>query len=171
MSVATEFAPTVPVPARARTVRLSAVPATVPAVGWLAEPVVDPGCAPLRVVAPAPAPVRRPADPALAPVAVLHPPLAEPRPLRLTQRGMVAVAVLVGLLALGLVWLARASAPQARTHRTAPHVVTVQAGDTLWAIATRVAPGADPQAEVDRLKHVNHLSGSELVPGQQLRVP
>jgi LysM repeat protein len=82
-----------------------------------------------------------------------------------------ALLLLVGLVALGLVWLARASAPHSPAAPVSPGVVTVQPGDTLWAIATRVAPNADPQAEVDRLMRVNHLRDAGLVPGQQVRVP
>jgi LysM repeat protein len=47
--------------------------------------------------------------------------------------------------------------------------VTVQPGDTLWKIATRVAPQRDPRAEVAALQQVNHLDSAGLVPGQVLR--
>jgi nucleoid-associated protein YgaU len=90
---------------------------------------------------------------------------------RLTRRGVVVVALAVALLAGVLVWLARLSAPQAATPRPAVHVVVVQPGDTLWGIATRVAPGGDPQAEVERLMRRNHLTDpGQLRPGMQLRV-
>ena len=149
MSVAYDLAPTVSVPARAR----------------LTAPVEVPG--PERFGRPAEKLDRR-----LAGVAVLHPPAPESLPLRLTRRGIVALALAVALLAGGLVWLARLSAPQAATPRTAAHVVLVQPGDTLWAIAASVAPGSDPQAEVDRLMRRNHLADpGQLRPGMQLQVP
>jgi nucleoid-associated protein YgaU len=135
MSVATEFAPSVPVPARA------------------------------RVAAPVELPAR------LATVTVLRPGRPETPPVRLTRRGVVVLAVLVGLVGLALVWVARLSAPSAAPAPAAPSVVTVQAGDTLWSIAGRVAPNRDPFDEVARLERANHLAGVELVPGQQLRVP
>jgi LysM repeat protein len=46
--------------------------------------------------------------------------------------------------------------------------VTVRSGDTLWSIASRVAPGADPRAEVATLQRLNHLRGTALTPGQVL---
>jgi Tfp pilus assembly protein FimV len=108
----------------------------------------------------------------LATVFTLHPPT--PRsvapPLRLTRRGVVVLSVVVALCAAGLVWLAWLSAPAAPSRAAGPSVVTVQSGDTLWSIATRVAPDRDPQAEIARLQRVNHLSGVDLVPGQVLRV-
>jgi hypothetical protein len=118
------------------------------------------------VVAPVAAPTR------LATVTVLGPVRPETPPLRLTRRGVVALALLVGLVGLTLVWLARLSAPASSGPATvAPQVVSVAPGDTLWSIASRVAPGVDPRDEVARLQRVNHLDGVDLVPGQQLRVP
>jgi Tfp pilus assembly protein FimV len=131
-----------------------------------------------ELVATVPIPLRaRPAelDPprALATVTVLHAPreLVVAPPLHLTRRG---VAVLTGaVLALGglFVWLAALSAPHAVAAPAAPHAVTVQVGDTLWSIATRVAPDRDPRAEVAALQQRNHLADVELTPGQVLRVP
>jgi LysM repeat protein len=90
---------------------------------------------------------------------------------RLTQRGVVVLALAVAALGAGLVWLARASAPSAGPTLIAPHAVTVQSGDTLWSIATQVAPQRDPRAEIAGLQRRNHLTGVDLVPGQVLRVP
>jgi nucleoid-associated protein YgaU len=105
----------------------------------------------------------------LATVVALHAPSEAP-PLRLTRRGVVVLGCLVAVLAALLVGWAAASAP---APAKASHVtsVTVRAGDTLWAIATRVAPDRDPRAEVDALRRANHLDGVDLVPGQVLRVP
>lgn len=47
-------------------------------------------------------------------------------------------------------------------------VVVVQPGDTLWTIARRLAPGADPRALVDRLAAAN--GGAQLVVGQRIIV-
>ena len=146
MSVAYDFAPTVSVPARTRAV----------------EPVAVPGRGP----APERAPDR------IADVAVLHPPVPERAPVRLTRRGVAVLSIAIASLAGGLVWVARASAPEAAAPRTAPHVVVVQPGDTLWGIAAAAAPGADPQAEVERLMRRNHLTDAgQLRPGMQLQVP
>ena len=47
----------------------------------------------------------------------------------------------------------------------------VQPGDTLWRIAARVAPGADPRPVVDDLAQANGLQAGSLVPGQVIRLP
>lgn len=130
MSVATEFAPAVYIPERARTLRPDAT------VHILYAP--SP-----RTVAP---------------------------PLRLTRRGALVLAALVATLAGALVVLAGLSAPGgAHAAGTAPATVTVRAGNTLWAIAGRVAPGTDPRAEVAVLQRLNHVSAAQLRPGQTLR--
>ena len=119
-----------------------------------------------------PAPVPVPHRARDADVIVLHPPSARSlaAPVRLTRRGVVALGVLVGLVCVAVVMLAWRSAPATPAARTVPASVTVRPGDTLWAIASRVAPGQDPRAEVDRLQRLNRLPGPALVPGQVLRV-
>jgi nucleoid-associated protein YgaU len=131
MSAATEFAPVVDIPPRAR----------------LCE--------------------QRPAT-----IIALRPPSAESvaAPLRLTRRGVLALALAVAALAAGLVltaWLSASSASAGRPPQ--PATVIVHDGDTLWSIATRIAPDRDPRAEVDELQRRNHLVGVELTAGQVLR--
>lgn len=128
MSVATEFAPVVFIPERARTVR--------------------PDATVLTLHAPSPA--------AVAP------------PLRLTRRGVLVLSALLAALAGALLAVAAVSASGGSATPAAPATVTVRPGDTLWAIASRVAPGADPRAEVATLQRVNHLRGVGLTPGQVL---
>lgn len=48
-------------------------------------------------------------------------------------------------------------------------VITVQAGDTLWAIAQRLAPGRDPRPVLDVLTRAN--GGSQVQAGQQVVIP
>jgi nucleoid-associated protein YgaU len=57
-----------------------------------------------------------------------------------------------------------------RTVPVAEHRVVVRAGDTLWSIAHRVAPGEDPRALVDAMAASNHVDPGALVPGQMLVV-
>src|SRR5437773_331928 len=87
-----------------------------------------------------------------ASVTVLRPPV-DPgsSAVRLTRRGIVVLAVAVLALGVALIWLAKLSAPQPAAAPPAPHSVTVQPGDTLWSIASRVAPDRDPRAEVAAL--------------------
>jgi Tfp pilus assembly protein FimV len=89
-------------------------------------------------------------------------------PLRLTRRGIVVLCALVAVLAGTLLALAALSSPAAPGGHAAPATVTVRSGDTLWSIASRVAPGADPRAEVAALQRLNHLGGTALTPGQVL---
>jgi len=93
-------------------------------------------------------------------------------PVRLTQRGVIVLASVVAALAVGLVWAAWLSAPGAAAGPAPrPGMVTVHDGDTLWSIATRVAPDRDPRAEVADLQRRNHLDGVALTAGQVLRTP
>ncbi|SFS67429.1 LysM peptidoglycan-binding domain-containing protein [Saccharopolyspora flava] len=50
-------------------------------------------------------------------------------------------------------------------------VVQVRTGDTLWGIATRMAPGQDPRAVVDRIVELNGLGGASAEAGRHLVVP
>jgi nucleoid-associated protein YgaU len=55
--------------------------------------------------------------------------------------------------------------------RTEPRTVVVQSGDSLWVIARRTEPSADPRATVDAIVAANGIRTSALVPGQRLVVP
>ena len=155
MSAATEFAPTRDLPAVSLPApRLSAVPSV-----------------PMPATPPAPGAPSR-----VASVTVLHRPqaAAHAAPVRLTRRGVVVLTTVV--LALGAALFAIAassSAAGAGARSSDPHIqaVTVAPGDTLWSIASRVAPDRDPRAEVSALQRRNHLSGVGLTPGQHLVVP
>jgi hypothetical protein len=106
---------------------------------------------------PAPAPASSPARSAI----------------RLTRRGRVVLAVLAALVLAGL-FVAGATAAQASSpaaaHRGDTRVF-VQPGDTLWSIAHRAQPGADPQAVVQDILSANHLSSASVTVGQRLWVP
>ena len=117
----------------------------------------------------------RPARPVL-PVRVARPlrPERAAAPLRMTRRGrLVVLALLLGLL-IGVVAFA-AMAPATATNDRGDGVVaervTVQPGDTLWAIAERVRPDADPRATIARIKDMNGLTSGAAQAGQVLLVP
>jgi hypothetical protein len=115
-------------------------------------------------------PARDPRD-AITPPAILRPPVDRglAAPLRLTRRGVAVLSAAVVLAGLAVIWLAARSAAGADAPaRPAPAVVVVHPGDTLWSIATRVAPHSDPQAEVALLQRVNRLRGVQLYPGERL---
>ncbi|HET7530523.1 MAG TPA: LysM peptidoglycan-binding domain-containing protein [Mycobacteriales bacterium] len=92
---------------------------------------------------------------------------------RLTRRGR--LAVVLGVLALMVVGFSATghvpsqAAPSAvREHA---RTVTVEPGESLWAVAVRIAPHADPRLVVARIVEINHLPGATVSAGQQLVVP
>ncbi|HUK73224.1 MAG TPA: LysM peptidoglycan-binding domain-containing protein [Streptosporangiaceae bacterium] len=98
-------------------------------------------------------------------------------PLRLTRRGrMVVVGFLV--FAGGLIWLAAAGGAAATGSGVSPSVyekhmsqVVVRPGDTLWSIAVRAEPHADPRIVIERISDINALPSPEIAVGQRLWVP
>jgi nucleoid-associated protein YgaU len=103
--------------------------------------------------------------------------------LRLTRRGravltcLAIMAVTVAATAM-LFWLSVAGGAQAASHgRPAGAVhrglsrVTVQPGQTLWAIARRAEPSADPRIVVQQIIEVNALGSPLIQPGELLWVP
>ena len=77
-------------------------------------------------------------------------------------------AVVVGLSA-GPV--AHALGGSAEPVPVASRSYVVRSGDTLWAIAGRLAPGRDPRPVVDAIARANGVEAGDLVPGQTLVVP
>jgi LysM domain len=97
-------------------------------------------------------------------------------PVRLTRRGKAIVVIAVVGLMLGAFWLgaergAHAAGTPGPALRQEVHTVTVGRDDTLWEIAARTRPRADPQVTVRRIAELNGLSGSIVQPGQRLRLP
>ena len=92
---------------------------------------------------------------------------------RLTPRGRFVLLAVAVLLLLAAFSLGRAASQAATTveHGPALTQTTVHQGDTLWSVAHRLAPGNDPRDVIARIQQVNHLSGSDLVAGQQLLLP
>ena len=100
-------------------------------------------------------------------------------PARLTRRGiavLAAVSVAVAVAVVVIAWLsatasgAGSAGSASSVGADAPAIVTVHNGDSLWSIATEVAPNRDPRVVVDDLRKRNHLAGDSVTPGQQLRV-
>lgn len=83
------------------------------------------------------------------------------RALGVVLGGLLAIAL--GVL-LGLLLRAPGEGPTA--------VVTVEAGESLWSVATSVSgPGEDPRDVVERIVSLNGLEDDVLQPGQSLFVP
>jgi hypothetical protein len=98
-----------------------------------------------------------------------------PAPVRLTRRGrlLVAVLALVLVVCAAVLLTGGASALAGTGQGTAPVAerVTVRPGETLWQIAERVAPGADPRETVQRILDLNGLQTAEVQAGTALRLP
>ncbi|MET2012284.1 LysM peptidoglycan-binding domain-containing protein [Microbacterium chocolatum] len=97
--------------------------------------------------------------------------------LRLTARGRralafaaalpVSIAVAAALLSGGSALAGRDDGAPAGTFTA----VVVAPGDSLWSIAERVAPSADPRDVVDAILRLNALDGAGLQAGQSLSIP
>lgn len=91
---------------------------------------------------------------------------------RPTQRDKVLRVAGVAAVTLAVVgvlgWLGQAASagPPEETS-----VVRVGAGETVWDVAVRVAPGSDPRAVVQRIWELNGMTSSAVQPGQRLQVP
>ncbi len=105
--------------------------------------------------------------------APVRPPHARGSALRLTRRGRGVVLAAFLVAALALVVFAFSDAATGSGERGAPvpvRIVQVEAGDTLWSIATRAAPGEDPRDLIDEIEELNGLDGSLRV-GSEIAVP
>lgn len=99
--------------------------------------------------------------------------------LRLTRRGrVVVVMLLVCAVAAAVCALALWRGPAAfggNTAATSGEVsityVVAQPGDSLWSIAQRTHPGADPRDVILRIEAANGLTDEAITPGQRLAVP
>ena len=91
---------------------------------------------------------------------------------RLTRRGrlLVVLAVLV-LLVVGFSASSGSTQAASKGPIRAPRTVTVQAGESLWALSQRIAPHLDPRLVVAQIEQLNHLAGPQVMAGQQLIVP
>lgn len=89
---------------------------------------------------------------------------------RLTRRGRLVVLV-VALIGALLVGVLLSSGSAATDIPEATEVIVVDAGDTLWEIASDHATNADVRDMIFHLQDLNDLEGSRLYAGQRLRVP
>lgn len=104
-------------------------------------------------------PIHRPAGPPAA------------APSRLTRRGRLVLVLVLAAVALVAFSLGRTSATASRDAVAPPRAtVVVQPGETLWEIASRVAPGTDPRVTVGRIRELNGLRGAPQA-GQRLQLP
>jgi LysM repeat protein len=93
--------------------------------------------------------------------------------IRLTRRGrLVLVVTVMTLLVLAGFTLGHGSSLAAsRVPPATHHTVVVEPGETLWAVAVRIAPHVDPRLVVADIESLNHLNSAAVETGQQLRIP
>jgi hypothetical protein len=94
------------------------------------------------------------------------------RPVRLTRRGRVLLVVVLAVVLAAAFSVGRSStATSVRTAPWRPAAVVVAPHETLWEVATRVAPKRDPRVTVAAIVRLNALQGPVVHPGQRLLVP
>lgn len=95
--------------------------------------------------------------------------------LRLTRRGRAVITLLVSLpLVIALLSLSLNGGGATATSgdsAAAVTTVTVEAGQSLWSLATTIAPGESTADVVADLMAINALESASVRPGQQLIVP
>jgi len=97
--------------------------------------------------------------------------------LRLTRRGRAVIAVLALLLAMSALALGAmfsASTAEASIENIDPSeftYVVAQPGDSLWTLASRVAPEADTRDVIYEMQRLNSIPTSDIQVGQELAIP
>ena len=136
-------------------------------------PELDP--TPVGAYRPASRPAVRPAARPAARRSAQHPSMAYTPSVATYQRRrlvvLVATMLILGVVIAGVIGATgtTAQADQAVAGQSIePRTVIAQPGDTLWAIAKRVAPQANISDLVDQLVRIN---GDAIVAGQLVRIP
>jgi len=136
-------------------------------------PELDP--TPVGAYRPASRPGTRPASRPAARRSAQHPSMAYTPSVATYQRRrlvvLVAAMLVLGVVIAGVIGATgtTAQADQAVAGQSIePRTVIAQPGDTLWAIAKRVAPQANISDLVDQLVRIN---GDAIVAGQVVRIP
>jgi nucleoid-associated protein YgaU len=106
---------------------------------------------------------------------------AERAPIRLTRRGRIVVgtAAAIGAAAVAsVIWLIIGGQAQASNQagpsaplRDSVQRVVVRPGQTLWGIAVKADPQADPRVIIPEIVQLNSLRGTGVQVGQVLWVP
>jgi len=94
-------------------------------------------------------------------------------PITLTSRGRLVIGLVLTFFAL-LAWIVLGGGTaDASTDQPRPvsQLVVVQPGESLWSIATDIAPDQDPRAVIMRIREINDLGTQHVHPGQSLAVP
>jgi hypothetical protein len=87
------------------------------------------------------------------------------------RRRLVLFASALALAAMLGGRVAGALTPSSDGEPRRPSVYVVREGDTLWAIASQVAPGEDPREIVDEIERLNDGLAGPLIVGRSLILP
>jgi nucleoid-associated protein YgaU len=87
------------------------------------------------------------------------------------KRRLGALALAMGLAALLSGPMANAVGVGGTEDSESARTYVVRPGDTLWSIATELAPETDPRVVVHALASANDVDPGALVPGQRLSIP
>lgn len=93
---------------------------------------------------------------------------------RLTRRGRVVLGIVLSVPFAAVLMVVGSWSADAETQSSgapATGVVVVEAGQSLWEIASTVAPESDPRATITAIRDLNGLGSDAVVPGQALVVP
>jgi LysM repeat protein len=94
---------------------------------------------------------------------------------RLTRRGRAALVLLLAALLFATFSLGRSATGTADATPAGSGAqveqTTVQAGESLWSVARRIAPENDPREVIEQIRRLNGLAGSQIHVGQQLLLP
>lgn len=104
--------------------------------------------------------------------------------LRITARGRVVLALVV-LTPIVAAAIAMSSSPASASSASESGAsesgaqsiaadftyVTVDAGESLWSVAERIAPAADPREVITEIQLLNGLDDSAVAAGQSLAIP
>jgi hypothetical protein len=94
--------------------------------------------------------------------------------LHLTRRGRAVLTVLISvpLVLAAFGFAINGGGAGATGHPgSALHYVTVQGGETLWRLASTIAPSADPRDVIADIVQLNQLSSSDIQSGQRIAIP
>jgi hypothetical protein len=87
------------------------------------------------------------------------------------RRRRTTLAVFVVLLGAVLAGPVAGAVAGQRVTPPKPRIYVVESGDTLWAIASRMRPGADPRPLIQQIQQVNGVEAGSLAPGRSLMIP
>jgi len=92
---------------------------------------------------------------------------------RLTRRGRIVVLLVAFAAAFGaFTVLSDPAVSTSEQHHAAAEQLVVEPGQTLWDIATRIAPDEDPRVVIDEIVDMNALESSGAIQaGMPLYVP